>query len=244
MKFKTFASVAAAAAVLSVSAVSFAGGPAVYAEPASMGHFYAEGNLGVFNATHEVTFSSPDSATPPVTTTYLAHGLQNSASFGGGFGYGFTTARHMYLGIDLNAAITPADAQITFDNNSFKSELNYKFNLNLNPGVMINHSTLMYAVIGGSYANYKLTQTYTDTATNTAAPVSNAVSSHAWGFVFGGGLRHAVTQTVSVFGECNYFQYADQKNVTKLTGGSDVYSADKLSMNGSSYKVGVLVNFF
>jgi opacity protein-like surface antigen len=243
MKFKTFASVAAAAAVLSVSAVSFAGGPAVYAEPASMGHFYAEGNLGVFNATHEVTFSSTDSATPPVTTTYLAHGLQNSASFGGGFGYGFTTARHMYLGIDLNAAITPADAQITFDNNSFKSELNYKFNLNLNPGVMINHSTLMYAVIGGSYANYKLTQTYT--ANLDATPTSKAVNSHAWGFVFGGGLRHAVTQTVSVFGEYNNFHYADQKNVTKITvTDTNTYSADKLSINGSSYKVGVLVNFF
>ena len=222
MSIKTFAKVAAVAA-LGFTAASFAGGPAAYAPAPAMGHFYAELNAGVFNATHEVT--STDPANPGI-----GHGLQNSAEFGGGFGYGFVTPRHMYLGFDVNAEITPADATLGYgDNGALVSKLHYKFNFNLNPGVMINGSTLAYAVVGASYA-----QLQSDTNT------INDDSDHAFGIGFGGGLRHAVTHTVDVFGEFVNYHYGDVTG--KYTQGATKYTG-KMSINGHTFKAGVLFNF-
>ena len=217
MSIKTFAKVAAVAA-LGFTAVSFAGGPAAYAPAPAMGHFYAELNAGVFNATH--VSNNPENTTP---ASY--HGLQNSAEFGGGFGYGFITPRHMYLGFDVNAEITPADATLTHDAFSQApvfSKLHYKFNFNLNPGVMINGSTLAYAVIGASYGRGQ------------AGEEAQLYSDPVFGIGFGGGLRHAVTQKVDVFGEFVNYHY-----------GQFTYnnSTIKVDVNGHTFKAGVLFNF-
>ena len=234
MNCKKVLSVVTCAAVCAFSGLTYAGGP-FHAAPSAMGSFYGTVSAGTFEGKHQYTLDTYTSGA--LVGAEQVHGLQNSLTIGGSVGYGITTVDNLYIGIDLGAQITPGTAVLNSDHVQIDSHLKNQYNLTVQPGVMINAATLLYATFGASYAQMDLRLTH--------SVLNQSDTPLVWGFVFGGGLRYYLTPGIAVFGAWNHFNYAKLAlSSFEVSGTKGEEMAPNLHVTGSSYKVGVLYNFF
>ena len=243
-----------------------AGGPAVWTPPPAahtIGGFYAQVNAGVLRSTHHYTLDVPYEYYVSNKFIHSSYQLtqdshRSSATLGGGVGYGFVVGQRWYAGIDFDGQYNPGssahsafntEGPIEHVQHHMNSKIDYQLDMALTPGVLVTDNTLMYAVVGASYAHAH-TQ-WTIAKLNGADTKSGSWHKGTWGFKFGGGLRHYVTHNLAVYGETDYYDYKIISGYTlpalPLIGSSAVaaqgsYSA-KLAIHSVSYKVGVLYHF-
>jgi len=276
LKLKAVSKIALTSVCLLGASIALAGGPEVpmHMDSPSVGGFYVRGDFGGFNGTHEYDIHYSSTGTSDriglagghdesYSQHVINHGLQDSFTLGGAFGYGFAANGRYYFGVEMGARVIPHDAQLTAHLGSghiangngasdvdvkYDSELNYNINFVVTPGIFINDATMAYAVLGGSYGHLETTFDIVPSDGDKKDPYHCKLDGSVWGIVFGAGLRHYVTQHAAVFGEYDYYYYQNEKlNDSDISnavrnGRSGVGDQGTFTLKSADYKQDVSVH--
>lgn len=221
--------------------------------------FYVGANTGVsyvdgehFTRLVDTNTETPDFAPVVYRDDAGARGYSSSLFAG----WNFYCDRGVLLGIELSGDIFSNRGRFTEYlqtplhkfNYQESFNLNYALNTTLQPGWLINDCTVLYGILGYSYARMDVIakNLYLPSAGDSAVESKHGDIVH--GFVLGAGIRRQFAKYVNVFASYQYTHYGRTK-LNDITSGegllySPVTLTDRsITLDSSVFKIGMAVTF-
>lgn len=171
-------------------------------------------------------------------------------------GWNFYCDRGLLVGIDLSADIFSNQGRFTEYlqtpihkiNYQESFNLNYAINTTLQPGWLINDCTVLYGILGYSYARMDVVakNLYIPSAGTSALESKHGDTIH--GFVLGAGIRRQFAKYVSVFASYQYTHYG-RTCLSNIRSGEGLNFSPfelkerSITLDSSVFKIGMAVTF-